>query len=42
LLALEQKEFDVPIGSMKLQPYLTTSSRTPIIEVMNKLLHAEK
>ncbi|EPB84250.1 hypothetical protein HMPREF1544_08970 [Mucor circinelloides 1006PhL] len=41
LLALEQKEFDVPIGSMKLQPYLTTSSRTPIIEVMNKLLHAE-
>ncbi|KAL7323017.1 hypothetical protein PS15p_210979 [Mucor circinelloides] len=42
LLGLEQKEFDVPIGSMKLQPYLTTSSRTPIIEVMSKLLHAEK
>ncbi|KAK4517953.1 uncharacterized protein ATC70_001302 [Mucor velutinosus] len=41
LLDLEQTVFDVPIGSMKFQPYLTASSRTPIIEAMNKLLQAE-
>lgn len=41
LLGLEEKELDVPVGAMKLQPYLTASSRTPMVEVMSKLLHAE-
>ncbi|KAL0135964.1 hypothetical protein V8B55DRAFT_1551947 [Mucor lusitanicus] len=41
LLCLERKELDLPIGAMKLRPVMTVSSRTPIIVVMNKLMHAE-
>ncbi|KAG2214704.1 hypothetical protein INT46_000923 [Mucor plumbeus] len=42
LLGLEQKELNASIGNMKLDPYLTASFRTPIIEVITNLLHAEK
>ncbi|CEP06998.1 hypothetical protein [Parasitella parasitica] len=41
LLGLDQKELNVSIGSMNLNPCLTASSRTPTIQVMSNLLQAE-
>jgi hypothetical protein len=38
MLGLEEKLFEDSIGNMKLDPYLTASSRTPAIELMNQLL----